>query len=124
MKLLLLIALAGAIGTLTRYGCVRWLSPISASFPWGTLVVNVVGALIAGFCFVLCRAKFQLCDYLPVLFIGFLGALTTFSSFALESVRLLEAAQYGKCALNVLLQNVTGLLAAGAGMGLAKLLFR
>ena len=125
IKLLLLIGFAGFAGTLMRYGCVRLASILFPDFPCGTLIVNVIGAFLAGFCFVLCRSKFlQYEAYFPVLFIGFLGAFTTFSTYTLESIRFLADAQYGKFAANILLQNLSGLLAAGCGMFLAKIFFK
>ena len=125
MKILLLIGAAGFAGTLARYGCVRLVDHWLPEFPWGTAAVNVAGALTAGFLFVFCRWKFQACEeYFPVLFAGFLGAFTTFSTFALESARFFSEAQYGKFIANVLLQNISGICAALAGMYLAKVVFR
>jgi len=125
MKILLLAGLAGFFGTIMRYTGMRFVNHLFPGFPWGTLSVNVLGAFIAGFCFVLCRYKFQQYEvYFPVLFVGFLGAFTTFSTFALESARFFFDAQYGKFIANVLMQNLTGLIAAGGGMLLAKIIFR
>lgn len=125
MKILILIGCAGFLGTIARYFCMRAVNHFFPGFPWGTLTVNVAGAFIAGFFFMLCRTKFQQYEaYFPVLFIGFLGAFTTFSTFALESAGYFLNAQYLKFTGNVLLQNFTGLAAAAGGMKIAQLLVR
>ena len=124
MKIILLISLAGVVGTLLRYFAVKAVNALLPAFPWGTLAVNMLGAFIAGFCCVMCRNKFAAFEeYFPILFIGFLGAFTTFSTFALESTVFLTEAAYGKFFLNIFLQNTTGIAAATGGFYLAKVFF-
>ena len=119
MKVMLAIGLAGAVGALLRYGCVRGVALLGCAFPWGTLLVNCVGAFLAGLCFILAKDRWDP-FWVTVCFVGFLGAFTTFSTFALESVRLGMEGQIVKAMGNVLLQNVSGLLAAWGGMVIAK----
>ena len=119
MKVILAIGLAGAFGALLRYGCVRGVALLGGAFPWGTWVVNGVGAFLAGLCFILAKDRWDP-FWVTVCFVGFLGAFTTFSTFALESVRLGMEGQVVKAMGNVLLQNVSGLLAAWGGMVIAK----
>ena len=119
MKVILAIGLAGAFGAVLRYGCVRGVALLGGAFPWGTWVVNGVGAFLAGLCFILAKDRWEP-FWVTVCFVGFLGAFTTFSTFALESVRLGMEGQVVKAMGNVLLQNVSGLLAAWGGMVIAK----
>lgn len=91
MKIISLIAIAGVIGTLARYLSIKTLNQILPDSFWATLGVNTLGAFIAGFCFILCKYKFSdHQEYFPILFIGFLGAFTTFSTFALESISFFQ----------------------------------
>src|SRR5258708_12401776 len=89
---LLLIGLAGLLGTLGRYA----LSGIIArrfgeTFPTGTLVVNIVGCFLAGFLFYLMQERFLVNDIVrTAIMIGFLGGFTTFSSFGLQTFTLLS----------------------------------
>ena len=117
MKVMLAIGLAGAVGALLRYGCVRLLA--GGGFPWGTLVVNGVGAFLAGMLFILAKERWEP-FWVTVCFVGFLGAFTTFSTFALESARFAMEGQFLKAGANVLLQNGCGLLAVWLGMLTAK----
>nr|WP_320147609.1 fluoride efflux transporter CrcB [uncultured Anaeromusa sp.] len=89
---LAIIALGGGIGSVTRYLVTIWAAErFGSAFPYGTLVVNVAGSFIIGFFMTLFLERLEL-DPQWRLFIavGFLGGLTTFSSFSYETLRLVQ----------------------------------
>ena len=121
---LLWLALAGAAGTLARYGIAGLIQRYAgASFPWGTLAVNVSGCFMAGTLWSLFEYRWPVSgEVRAVALIGFMGALTTFSGFALETSELLRAAEWLRAAGNILAQNGLGLAALLAGLALGRLL--
>lgn len=114
MALYLLIPLAGALGALCRWTCVRALTALGTGAPWGTLAVNLLGSFLAGLLYAPLRAHHPLLA--QVLFLGFLGAFTTFSTYTLETATLILNGHLAKALLNLALQNGLGLLAALAGL--------
>ena len=88
----LAVALGGALGAMGRLALVTWLFPVMGSrFPLGTLVANWLGCFLAGLVYVLIVDKGLLPpEYRPLLITGFIGALTTFSSFSLDALVLWE----------------------------------
>ncbi len=85
----LAVALGGAIGSIARYGLSLLIVPQAGKFPWATLVANMIGCFLMGVFYGLIVAR-QIWpgEMRPWLMVGLLGGLTTFSSFALESVVL------------------------------------
>lgn len=95
MQPILAICLGASLGALARWQLGLWLSPSSALIPWGTLAANLMGGYLVG----VCVGVFQQMPELDpawrlALVTGFLGALTTFSSFSAEVVALLQQARY------------------------------
>jgi CrcB protein len=101
---LVYIAAGGATGALMRY----WMSNgvyaiLGRGFPYGTLTVNVVGSLLMGFCYVFMIERMDVSvEWRAALMIGLLGAFTTFSTFSIETLNLLESGEQLKAALNIL----------------------
>ncbi len=122
---ILLLAAAGAAGALCRYGvcaAVQGGGGGGGGFPWGTLVVNVLGCFAAGLFFGLFEGRWALnTEARLIVFVGFLGAFTTFSSFVLETGVLLRGSQWLLAAGNVMLQNGVGFAALCAGFALSRL---
>ena len=124
MSKLLLIGLAGFIGTLGRY----WMAELIAkryggTFPAGTLMVNLVGCFLVGLLFYLLEERFLVNHTARgAVLIGFLGGFTTFSSFGLETFSLLQNGAFGLAILNVTTSNLVGLLLVWAGYTLARML--
>jgi CrcB protein len=117
------VALGGMIGTLARYATGNWVtSHFPQHFYGATLAVNLVGCLLIGYLYGLFVIRPEVPEALRAgLMVGFLGGLTTFSSFSLDTLRLLENGQapmaIGYAAASVL----GGLLATWAGLTLTKL---
>lgn len=115
---MLAIAAGGAVGALLRF----WVSNgvyglVGRTFPYGTLVVNVSGSLLMGFLYVLLVDKLVLGpQWRAALLIGLLGAFTTFSTFSIETLNLVEEGETVKALLNVLLSVVLCLAAAWLGV--------
>ena len=118
MRTVVGIAVAGAVGALARYGLEGVVSRrLAGAFPWGTFVVNVTGAFVAGLLFTLLTQRFAVAPWLrSTLMIGFLGAYTTFSTLSLETFRLLEDGAIALGALNSVGSLVAGLLAVYGGV--------
>jgi CrcB protein len=124
LALILSVGTGGFIGAILRFTLSGWVQKASAStFPFGTLSVNILGSFMIGFLFL----YFQHINLSPnhkALFItGLLGALTTFSTFSLDTVLLMQASMYVKALLNVLLNVLFSVGATTLGMIFFKKLY-
>jgi CrcB protein len=123
MKRYLLLFLAGGSGAILRF----WLAGISqraygGELPIGTCVVNLVGCLLFGFIWSLAEGRLIISGETRFLILtGFVGAFTTFSTFAFETHALMQKAQWLPALGNVIGQCVLGILAVTAGISLGKL---
>lgn len=120
---ILYLGLAGAAGTIARY----WLSGIvqksvAAEFPFGTAAVNIVGCLLFGLFWAFAENRLSISPQMRmVIFVGFFGAFTTFSSFMFESSQLLHESQWLWASGNIIIQNVLGLICVIAGLAIGKM---
>jgi fluoride exporter len=107
------IALGGAIGTLARWGLGGFIQHVSGgTFPWGTLVINVVGcAAIGALAAFTDRGGFLTPAWRMALQIGVLGGFTTYSTFGLETFRLVNAGDMGRAAAYFGLTSMGGFVA-------------
>jgi fluoride exporter len=126
MNQLISIALGGACGAVVRFlmssGLYQWLG---RGFPYGTLAVNVVGSFLIGLlteALILQRIAIAV-EYRAAILVGFIGAFTTFSTFSLETIYLLEQGSFGKAGLNILVSVLGCLLAVWVGLLLGRSLF-
>ncbi|MBS0262730.1 MAG: fluoride efflux transporter CrcB [Planctomycetes bacterium] len=121
---LIQLALAGACGTLARYwigGLVQ--QKLGSGYPWGTLVINVSGCLLFGFVWTLAEDRLLISPQTRVVVLtGFMGAFTTFSTFAFETSQMLASTEWFRAVGNLGLQNLLGLAAVFLGMALGRLI--
>lgn len=119
-----LVFVGGGLGAVSRYGVtVLAVRLFGAGFPWGTLAVNVVGCFLIGLLFELAERTALISPAARLLLMtGFLGGLTTFSAFGLESWNALRQGESSMMAVNVLANNVIGLLAVGLGTLVVRML--
>lgn len=121
---LLWLAGIGACGTLARYKLQGWVQDASGiAFPTGTLAVNVVGCFLFGVIWTMAEERQLISPEVRTIgLVGFMGAFTTFSTFAFETTRLLADRQWLFAAANVLLQNGVGILAVFLGFVVGRLI--
>jgi CrcB protein len=124
IKRLALLSLGGALGTLARYGLNGLVSQRVATFPLGTMVVNVTGCFAVGFLAAVSgpamgRAWFKP-EWRDFLMIGFCGGYTTFSSYGIQTLNLARDSEWLAVAGNVLGSNVLGLVAVYLGWVLGR----
>jgi CrcB protein len=120
----LVICLGAIIGANARYFISRYAAQILGPvFPYGTLLINVVGSLIVGF-FMVWTSQRVLVDprWRLLVVVGFCGSLTTFSTYAFESMAFFENGQWLLTLTNIFSNNLLCLGGALAGMALAKVL--
>jgi CrcB protein len=115
----LAIAAGGAVGTLARFGISAWMAPATVRFPFATLLINVVGSFLIGW---------LSGEWSPVkdvtiraaLTIGFCGGFTTFSTFSIETVRMLHGGDARRAATYVVASLVLSISAAALGVVAAR----
>jgi CrcB protein len=118
------LAVAGACGTLARYGLAGLVQRVAgASFPWGTVSVNALGCLLFGVIWTVTSERFVGSGELRIILLtGFMGAFTTFSTFVAESGHLFADGEHWYGLGNILLQNAVGLVLFFLGMALGRLI--
>ena len=120
MSIAIAVALGGAAGALLRWAVAAPLN--TDSFPWGTLLVNVLGSLIIGALLVFFADRVGSEALRAGLVVGLLGGFTTFSAFSLETVQLIERGQITSALSYAIGSLIICVLAAYAGIRLTKIL--
>ncbi|MBN1911454.1 MAG: fluoride efflux transporter CrcB [Pirellulales bacterium] len=116
------IGVAGAAGTLARYGLGGWVQAgTKGVFPLGTLAVNLLGCLAFGVVVSVMERWAGHAELRSILLIGFMGAFTTFSTFMFETGELTRDGQWLWAMGNLAAQNVLGLAAVIAGLALGRM---
>ena len=116
------IAAGGATGALLRY----WMSNsvyvlFGRAFPYGTLSVNVTGSILMGLCYVMLFERLDVgVQWRAGLMIGMLGAFTTFSTFSIETLNLLESGDQFRAVVNILLSVTLCIIGCWAGMVIGR----
>lgn len=115
------IAAGGAVGAVLRY----WLSGLThrfvpGIFPWGTLCVNLAGAFVIGLLWGVSEVASFSSHFKLLIFVGLLGAFTTFSTFALENFSLLRDGETGLALVNIFASNVLGIVVVYGGFFAAR----
>lgn len=123
MSSILLIAIGGAVGSVLRYlvtvGCTHWLG---TSWAYGTLLVNVIGSFCIGLVFSLLQHQILFSPYFrPLIMVGLLGGLTTFSTFSLDTYVLFIQNEWLKAGMNVALNMCLSFIAVAAGYQFLRL---
>ncbi len=123
MKAYLLVALGGMVGTMLRFSVNLYL-PAQTLFPWASFTVNMIGSFLIGvgaavFLF-LTKADYE--AWRLFLLIGLLGGFTTFSTYSLDTLRLLQEAEYGLALLYAGGSVLTGLALAAFGFYIIRAL--
>ena len=122
---ILAIGVGATIGASMRYYLTQFMnSTMGSSFPYGTLSVNIIGSFLAGVLVVVVLEKVALHEmYRLMLLIGLTGSLTTMSTLSWESVEMISLGHYGQAGINILLNVLLSLSAAGLGAVLTRYLF-
>ena len=119
----ILVAIGGAVGATARYLVSNWAAArFGAEFPYGTLIVNVVGCFIIGAFMTMTTERLSISPYWRLLItVGFVGGMTTFSSFSYETIHLMQEADMLRAFYNVGLNILVGFSATWLGIGVARL---
>lgn len=123
MTEIILVAVGGGIGAATRYLISSWATErLGAAFPYGTLIVNVAGCFIIGLFMTMATERLIVSPYWRLFItVGFLGGLTTFSSFSYETFKLMGNADFSMAAGNIFFNLVLSFLATWTGIAVARL---
>lgn len=124
LQKLLWLAIAGAAGTIGRFTICELASRArTGSFPLGTFTVNIVGSFLFGLIYVLAQKKMHInAEIRLIALTGFMGAFTTFSTYAFDTARLLKSAEWATAAGNVFGHTVLGVAALAAGVLIGRML--
>ncbi len=121
MPNLIWVGLGAVIGASGRYLVAGWVSRlVPTAFPWGTLTVNLAGCFVIGLAWGLGERALWPPAFRTFLFVGILGAFTTFSSFGLETMHLLRDGEVSRALGYVLGSNLVGLSLVWVGLALVR----
>ena len=125
MLQLIAIALGGAVGSVARFLAANAAAEhFGTRFPYGTLMVNLIGSFLIGLMYVLIVEKFKLsAEIRGLVMVGFLGAFTTFSTFSLELLDMLKSGALLGAGFYLLVSVIIGVTNVWLGMQLGKNLF-
>jgi CrcB protein len=113
----LLLAGAGAVGSLLRAGCTTLAGRlVGAAYPWGTLAVNLAGSFAFGAIVALAKARALTAEQEVVLLVGLIGGFTTYASFAFQATEMLASGRIVSAIAYMITTNALGVAAVWAGL--------